>query len=78
MRYSRLALFPPSTRSTLKLFGDVFAKSCYSEMGRSVLLLLTSKSFDSLETCTLYHLASKKEEAQFLNTIEERLLLGDV
>ena len=27
---------------------------------------------------TLYHLASKKEEAQFLNTIEERLLLGDV
>ena len=30
MRYSRLALFPPSTRATLKLFGDVFAKSCYS------------------------------------------------
>ena len=50
MRYSRLALFPPSTRATLKLFGDVFAKSCYSEMGRLVLLLLTSKSFDSLET----------------------------
>ena len=50
MRYSRLALFPPSTRATLKLFGDVFAKSCYSEMGRLVLLLLTSKSFDSLES----------------------------
>ena len=50
MRYSRLALFSPSTRATLKLFGDVFAKSCYSEMGRLVLLLLTSKSFDSLET----------------------------
>ena len=29
MRYSRQALFPPSTRATLKSFGDVFAKSCY-------------------------------------------------
>ena len=29
MRYSRQALFPPSTRATLKSFGDVFAKSSY-------------------------------------------------
>ena len=29
MRHSRQALFPASTRATLKSFGDVFAKSCY-------------------------------------------------
>ena len=28
MRFSRQALIPPSTRATLKSFGDVFAKSC--------------------------------------------------
>ena len=28
MRYSCQALFPPSTRATLKSFGDVFAQSC--------------------------------------------------
>ena len=55
MRFSRQALILPSTRATLKSFGDVFAKSCNqrgnvvaSKMGRWVLLLLASKSFDSL------------------------------
>ena len=34
MRYSRQALFPPSTRATLKSFGGVFAKTCYQWRGK--------------------------------------------
>ena len=53
MESTRQALFPASRRTILKSFEGVFAKSVAnivaSELGRLVLPLLASKSFDRVE-----------------------------